>query len=157
MHDPRGGPRERRILRMAVELGMRRAEIAVGHSDDLVQDLTGWSIVAHGKGGKDRVLPLPESLAADLCALPAGWMFPGQVDGHLSPRWVGKLATRLLPGEWTLHSLRHRFADRAWEASDHDVFAVQDLLGHASPVTTRRYVPQANRDRLRAIVVAAAA
>jgi len=157
MHDPAGGWRERLILRMACDLGMRRAEIAVGHSADLIEDLAGWSIVAHGKGGKDRVLPMPDGLAAQLRGLPAGWMFPGQVDGHLSPRWVGKLATRLLPGDWTLHSLRHRFANRAYEASGHDVFAVQELLGHASPATTRLYVERANRDRLRAIVVAAAA
>lgn len=58
--------RERLILRMGAEVGMRRAEVAQAHSRDLVEDLTGWSIVAHGKGGRDRLLPLPDSLAAAL-------------------------------------------------------------------------------------------
>ncbi|MDQ2740537.1 MAG: site-specific integrase, partial [Actinomycetota bacterium] len=43
------------------------------------------------------------------------------------------------PDQWTMHSLRHRFASRAY-AVDRDVLTVQDLLGHASPATTQRYV-----------------
>ena len=38
-----------------------------------------------------------------------------------------------------MHQLRHRFATRAYSAT-RDLFAVQRLLGHASPNTTQRYV-----------------
>ena len=49
-----------------------------------------------------------------------------------------------------MHALRHRFATRAYEL-DHDVFAVQRLLGHARPETTQRYVAT-TEDRLRSTV-----
>lgn len=146
--------RERLILRLGAEVGMRRAEVAQAHSRDLVEDLTGWSIVAHGKGGRDRTLPLPDSLAAALRALGPGYFFPGRDDGHLSARWVGRLMTQLLPEPYTMHKLRHRFASRAYDV-EKDIVVVQELLGHASPATTRVYIA-VSRDRLRATVEAAA-
>lgn len=149
----RADERGRLILRLAAEVGLRRAEVAQVHSNDLIEDLEGWSLIVHGKGGRQRVVPLPDGLAAALRARPVGWAFPGQDNGHLSPRWVGKLVTRLLPGEATMHQLRHRFATRAYSV-DRDVFTVQELLGHASPATTRRYVMvprSALRDTVRAV------
>lgn len=143
----RAGERERVILRLAAEAGLRRAEVARVHSRDLVQDLDGWSLIVHGKGGKQRTVPLTPTLAAELRARPRGWAFPGKDGGHLSPRWVGKIVTTLLPGESTMHALRHRFATRAYSV-DRDVLTVQQLLGHASPATTQRYVvvpPEAGR------------
>ena len=134
-------PRVRLILRCAAEVGLRRAEIAKIHRRDLLQDLGGWSLIVHGKGDRPRVVPLPGGLAAEIgeqCQR-FGYMLPGDDAGHLSPRYVGKLATLVLPDDWTLHALRHRFATRAYSL-DRDVFTVQQLLGHASPATTRRYV-----------------
>ncbi|MGO3555871.1 MAG: tyrosine-type recombinase/integrase, partial [Microbacterium gubbeenense] len=98
-------------------------------------------LIVHGKGDRPRVVPLPGGLAAEIgeqCQR-FGYMLPGDDAGHLSPRYVGKLATLVLPDDWTLHALRHRFATRAYSL-DRDVFTVQQLLGHASPATTRRYV-----------------
>ncbi len=151
------GDRERLMLRLAAECGMRRAEVSVVHSRDLVEDLAGWSLVVHGKGSRDRIVPLPDQLAAELrLYCPRGFAFPGNYGaGHLSPRWVGKLVTKLLPGEHTMHALRHRFATEAY-AVDRDTFTVQELLGHASPATTRRYV-RLPRENLRRTVVAVAA
>lgn len=134
-------PRVRLILRCAAEVGLRRAEIAQVHRRDLLQDLGGWSLIVHGKGDRPRVVPLPAGLAAEIAEQCQRWghMLPGDDAGHLSPRYVGKLAARALPDDWTLHGLRHRFATIAYSL-DRDVFTVQQLLGHASPATTRRYV-----------------
>lgn len=151
----RARPRERVMLRLAAEVGLRRGEVAQVHSRDLFEDLTGWSLVVHGKGGKERVVPLTSGIAHELRSLPAGWAFPGDYEGHLSPRWVGTLVGRLLPGGHTMHGLRHRFATRSYEV-DHDLAVVQELLGHASPATTRIYVA-VGRDRLRATVEAVSA
>lgn len=148
------GIRERLMLRLAAECGMRRAEVAVVHSRDLIEDLGGWSLIVHGKGSKERTVPLPDSLARELRMLDHGYAFPGDDDGHLSPRWVGKLVGRLLPDGYTMHSLRHRFATRAYAVSS-DMFTVQELLGHASPVTTRVYVKLPD-DAKRRLVLAAA-
>ena len=114
--------RERLMLRLAAEHGLRRGEVAVVHTRyDMVQDLTGWSLIVHGKGGKDRIVPLLDDVAAQLLALPSGYAFPGNDGGHLSPRWVGKLMTNLLPDDWTIHKARHRAATRFHEAAGGDL------------------------------------
>lgn len=135
----RADQRTRLLMRLSAEAGLRRAEAAQVHSRDIFEDLDGYSLMVHGKGGKGRVVPLPHGLARDLLELPYGYAFPGDDDGHLSPRWVGTLVAQTLPPGWTMHKLRHRFATRAY-AVDRDVFTVQELLGHASPATTRAYV-----------------
>lgn len=145
-------PRTRLILTLAAEVGMRRAEIAVAHTRDLVPDLDGYSLIVHGKGGKDRLVPLSDALASELQQLPEGYFFPGRDNGHLSPRYVGKLASKALSGDWTLHAGRHRYATLTHRESQ-DLLVVQDLLGHASPVTTRAYIAP-DRSRARAVVQA---
>lgn len=60
----------------------------------------------------------------------------------------------MLPDGWTTHTLRHRFATVSY-AGTRDLLAVQELLGHSRPETTRGYV-QLPQDALRAAVAAAA-
>lgn len=150
--------RGRLILRLAAECGLRRAEISQVHARDLVEDLAGWSLVVHGKGGRLREVPMMDDLArtvrAQLMAT-GGWLLPGDDDGHLSPRYVGILASRLLPDGWTLHTLRHRCASIAY-AAERDLLGVQQLLGHASVATTQRYV-RVPSDAVRRAVANAAA
>lgn len=142
--------REGLMLRLAAEVGMRRAEVAQVHSSDLLEDLVGWSLVVHGKGDRERVVPLPASLARALMDLPRGFAFPGADRGHLSPRYVGRLLADLMPEGWTMHTLRHRFATRLY-ALRSDLLLVQESLGHASPTTTRRYV-EYDRARMRSAI-----
>lgn len=149
-------PRELLICRLAAEHGLRRAEVAQIHSSDLFEDLDGWTLLVHGKGGKQRLVPLLDDVAAALRARGQGWVFPGRYGpGHLSPRWVGKIIASLLLEDYTMHKLRHRAGTRFYEESGHDLFAVQELLGHASPATTRVYV-RVDAARLRATVQKAA-
>lgn len=144
-------PRERLMLRLAAEAGLRRAEVAQVHTRDLIEDAGGWSLIVKGKGARVRVVPLPHGLAALLRGLPEGWVFPSiQSSGHLTPAAVGKQVAALLPEGVSMHALRHRFATRAYEV-DRDVFTVQQLLGHSSPETTRRYVA-IDSDHLRSTV-----
>jgi integrase len=144
-----GDDRQRLILTLGVRLGLRRGEIARASRSDLQQDLLGWSLLVHGKGGKQRMVPVPDDVARRLSRLPEGWLLPG-CNGHLTAGHVGVLARRLLPGKWTLHTLRHAFATTAWQVSG-DLAVVQDLLGHASPVTTRRYVLTSDEARRRVV------
>lgn len=148
--------RTRLMLRLAVELGLRRGEIARVHGDDVGADLLGPTLRVRGKGERVRELPMPEGLAAEVrLRAGRGWLFPGADGGHLSAKWVGTLMARALPAPWTAHTLRHRFASRAYGATA-DLMAVSRLLGHASVATTQRYVAT-DRGRLRQVMEAAAA
>lgn len=135
-------PRVMLMLRLGSELGLRRGEIAQVHEQDLQPDLLGWTLVAHGKGGKVRVVPVQEDLAQAIrlaCKAGGGWAFPGRVDGHLSAQYVGKLLSRALADGWTGHTLRHRFGTVTF-AETGNLVAVSRLMGHASVATTQRYV-----------------
>lgn len=146
--------RERMALRLAAELGLRSAECAQVHSRDILERGEHRSLLVHGKGNKQRLLPLTDDMHGALRARGDGYIFPGQVDGHISPNYLSKLISGLLPAGVTMHALRHRFATRAYQV-DRDVFAVQQLLGHASPTTTQQYVQVADFD-LRRLVQAVA-
>ncbi len=88
-----------------------------------------------------------------LMSAPAGYLFPGNRDGHLSPEHVGKLVSRLLGPGSTSHHLRHRFATVCHDET-RDLAVVQVLLGHAKPETTLGYIALPD-ESLRAAVLAA--
>lgn len=149
--------RELLALDLAGNHGLRRCEVVlVWPERDMFDDLDGWSLTVHGKGGKERIVPLTEGCARRLRALGPGWAFPGGVDGHLSARWMGKLVNRLLEGDWTVHKLRHRAGSRWREESGGDMRLVADLLGHGDTKTTMIYTA-VDDGRRRAVVRAAAA
>jgi site-specific recombinase XerD len=83
-----------------------------------------------------------------------GYVFPGQIDGHLSPDAVGRLVSRLMPRRWSMHKLRHRYATRGFNGT-HNLLAVRDALGHASVATTQIYTAVTLAD-VRAVSEAAA-
>lgn len=149
-----GSERERLMVMLAAYVGLRRGEVARVHTGDVEPDLDGWSLRVTGKGGHVRRVPLTPAVALALRSRPTGWVFPGAIQGHLSPEYVGKLVSRLLPDGWTAHTLRHRFATRAY-AHDRDLVTVQELLGHARIETTRIYT-EAPVGALRAAVMAVA-
>ena len=146
--------RVRLAVRLASELGLRRGEVAKVRGCDLVRDLHGWSLIIHGKGGKPRTVPVPESIAVEIQGHGPGWLFPGADSGHVSAEWIGRLVGRALPRGVTMHALRHSFAPRAYERTGERV-AVQRVLGHESPQTTLRYLAIADQT-LRAVVEAVA-
>lgn len=135
----RADDRVRLMLRLAAEARLRRGEIAGLHTRDLLTGDDGSALLVRGKGRKQRAVPIHGHLAAQLASLPSGWVFPSDKhSGHLSPEWVGVLCSQALPEQWTLHTLRHRFASRAYRGS-RNLRAVQELLGHTSVKTTERY------------------
>lgn len=142
----RADDRTHAILILAGSAGLRRSEIVQVSAHDLITEPDGAaSLLVRAKGGRDRSVPLAPELAALIRTRtsptpdnPDGWAFPSRNGGHIRPAWAAKLASRALPPGWNLHSLRHRFATTAYSAN-HDILAVQRLLGHSSIATTQRY------------------
>ena len=133
------GEREQLMVELIANTGIRRFECAKASTDHVIPDIGGgWSLWVRGKGDRERAVPLPDVLAARIRRMEPGYLFRGQIDGHLSARRVGELVAEALPGRWTAHTLRHRYATLAYQRTG-DLRAVQELLGHAKPETTARY------------------
>jgi integrase/recombinase XerC len=150
-------PRDVLMLRLAAECGLRRGEVAQVHTRDVIPGSKRgeFTLIVHGKGSKEREVPLPELLARELMRRPRGFIFPGRINGHLSARWVGRVIGGWLDQGYTMHSLRHWFATYSYEDTK-DLLALSEVLGHASPETTRRYVKTSDA-RARVVVGAASA
>jgi integrase len=128
------------MLLLAAHCGLRCAEIAAVSTRDVVGDM----LRIRGKFGKVRLVPLPKQIAQLMGERPAGQLFPGRLPGTcIKPGTVSGRLSRLLPAGWTAHTLRHAYATNAY-LELRDIVAVQQLLGHASPATTRRYIAAAN-------------
>ena len=148
-------PRVRLMARLAGEAGMRRAEVAQLHTNDLVGSIESPDLIVRGKGNKQRVVPITAGLAMKIrTACPdGGYVFPGQVDGHMSPDRVGRLVSEAMGPGWSMHKLRHRYATRGYMAT-RNLRAVQEALGHSSVATTQRYTAVSDAE-IRAVSEAA--
>lgn len=149
-------PRVRMALRMAGDLGMRRAEIVAVHRSHLVNTDDGWLLTILGKGSKERVIPVGPRLAAELvdhiAARGGLWAFPDpRGTRHLTAHWLGTLMSRALPADFTAHKLRHRALTRAYNASK-DILLTSALAGHSSVRTTQAYYVQPDYSAMRTVV-----
>jgi integrase/recombinase XerD len=135
---------------LMLHLGLRCAETAaVRPGTDLRTRADGrTSLRVVGKGGAERVPPVPAHLAARLRAHPGGWLFPSAASssGHLTPGRIGwvvadALRSGGLPGA-TAHQLRHTAAT-ALLARTGDITLVKAFLGHASLTSTEIYARSA--------------
>lgn len=144
-------PRVKLMIRLGAWQGLRCREIARVNTKDVNRDGAGWSLTIHGKGDRERIIPLRDDIARELRRAPGGYVFPGQNDGHLSPQYVSRLVSKALPSGVTAHMLRHRFASTAYSSTGHDIRAVQTLLGHASVATTQVYTATSMKSLRKAI------
>ena len=135
--------RTKLMILLAAVHGLRCVEIASVRGADMVSTPQGICLViTKGKGRKQRVAYLDAGegeLIRARRATEGGYLFPGQIDGHLSARYVTKLLARALPGDWTAHKLRTRFAT-VCHAANPNLVELAALLGHESTSTTQRYV-----------------
>jgi site-specific recombinase XerD len=109
-----------------------------------------------GKGSKERVLPLSPHLLAALEQFwlqerrgrpghDAPWLFIGEKLGQPMDRHTGQniyyraVEKSGVPRKGGIHVLRHSFATHLIE-SGVEITLVQRLLGHASLLTTARYL-----------------
>lgn len=130
---------ERLMILLAAECGLRRGEICQVHTNDVVTGARGeFTLIVHGKGDKQRNVPLPKDLAREILAA-QGYLFKGRWGGHVEESYVSSHVSKLLPRGYSCHKLRHRFATVAYSDS-HDLLAVSRALGHSSTETTECYV-----------------
>lgn len=139
-------------IRIIVETGMRRAEVARIHPGDVEGRAGDYRLHVIGKGAHERTIPISDSLAAAILG-PDTYLFASRTGAPVTARHLGKRISDALPGAWTGHTLRHRFATVAYQATN-DLRAVQELLGHTSPVTTAIYTRVSDQSMRRAAAAA---
>lgn len=133
-------------LRLAAYAGLRAAEISLlrGENIMLSQRLI---VIAEGKGGRPGVVPAHKSVLDALAVhgLPqSGWVFPHTYDLEMpiKPWSVSSKAAAYLRScgiDATIHQLRHRFATAIYQTSGRDLRTTQELMRHATPVSTAIY------------------
>lgn len=136
----------RLMIKLGAEAGLRREEICKVKGSDVTEYRSATStneavygLVVHGKGGKVRIVPICADLAQEIRKTAGdGWLFPGRVSGHCCPDHVYRIIKNNTG--YATHSFRRRYGRVAYETSGHDLRAVQELLGHESPVTTQSYI-----------------
>lgn len=149
-------PRYRVCLSTIYSCGLRLQEgTHVGVRD--IDSRRGMLHVRHGKGGKDRYVPLPERTVELLREYwlthrnPV-WMFPSEGKGHIALKesteamhkssvqdaFRAALKESKINKAASVHTLRHSWATHLLEAGV-NLRLIQEYLGHSSPQTTSIY------------------
>ena len=150
------GLRDQAVLEMLYATGCRVSELAGMHLADL--DLSGLFVLLHGKGNKDRIVPIGNTcknaflkyFARSRALLMLKYhveehqfVFVNNRGGALTDRSVRRILDKYvqklaLQKNVSPHTIRHTFATHLLEHGA-DLRAVQELLGHASLSTTQIY------------------
>jgi integrase/recombinase XerC len=156
---PAGGSakqlRDRALLELLYGAGLRVAELAALDVRDL--DLHRGDVRVSGKGGKQRVVPLPAAARAALAAWVDSRRAPGLLaqplftalrrgtgaKTRLGARDVRRIVARRareggIASHVHPHRLRHSYATHLLDMGA-DLREIQELLGHASLSTTQKY------------------
>src|SRR3989344_2186127 len=141
--------KHRLMAKLMYSAGLRVNEL-VNLKPEHLEIENGYGWVRHGKGNKDRMFIIAESLKEELasfiskeCKSPDGYIFKG-FNGHLttaSVRSIIKNATKnaKISKHAHPHTLRHSFSTHLIENGS-SVSEVQSLLGHSSAETTMVYL-----------------
>ncbi len=143
------------LVLLLLNTGMRFGEVTqLKHRDVNLRDRL-LTVTGEGaKSGRTRVIPMNLEAHRILSALkgdPDDYVFPGE-SGRLTTiktAWRALLKAASITG-LRLHDIRHTFASRV-KRGGADLYAVQRLLGHSSPIMTQRYA-HLQPDDLRAAV-----
>ena len=139
--------KHRSILKTIYSGGLRLSEVTNLRLAD-IQSSRMQLFIRGGKGKKDRYTTLSKGLLLELRQYyaeyqPSYWLFEGQTGGQYSVRSVQSILRKAVKLSGvnpycTVHTLRHSYATHLLEQGT-GLRHIQELLGHASPVTTQIY------------------
>ncbi len=141
------GARDLCAVLLMYGMGLRVSEVASLKDADL--DLEDRTALVHGKGGKQRIVPVPEqcveALAGYRSVRPAsadGAFLVGRGGKAISTRTLTRIIDRKALSAFgrhvSPHQLRHSFATHML-AGGANLREIQALLGHSNLSTTQRY------------------
>jgi integrase/recombinase XerD len=145
--------RDRALLEVMYGCGLRASEVVGLDVNDV--DLRRAFVRPHGKGNKERIVPLGREAAAAVKrylragrpelvgSRPRSTLFVNFRGGPLTRQGLYKIIRRHaqevgLAGRMSPHTLRHSFATHLLSGGC-DLRSVQEMLGHADVATTQLY------------------
>lgn len=147
-------PKHKLIIRLMYSAGLRVNELVSLRVKDFEFDKNyGW--VRQGKGKKDRLFIIAESLREDLKKFIkennmdySDYLFKGNKNRQISTETINAIIKKAakkagIKKNIHCHTLRHSFATHLIE-NGYDVNSVQSLLGHSKTETTMIYVHMAS-------------
>lgn len=140
-------PKHKLMLKVCYGMGLRVSEVAALKIADI--DSTEMLVrIEQGKGKKDRIVALPESLLQELRSYyleyrPKVYLFENPNGGSYSVRSVQAVFKKAkdkagIKKKIGIHGLRHSYATHLLETGT-DIRFIQELLGHNSIKTTQIY------------------
>ena len=152
-------PKHKLMIQIMYSAGLRVSELINLKINDLEIN-KGYGFVRKGKGSKDRMFIIANSLKEDIKKFIGSkkinefdYLFTGR-KGRMynasSPRQIIKNATKVarINKRISCHTLRHSFATHLIE-NGYSISEVQALLGHKSPETTFVYVHAASPNMIK--------
>jgi integrase/recombinase XerC len=146
--------RDRALIALIYSVGLRITEALNLNKED-VKNSTEYIKIA-GKGGKERIIPVIDSIrdilidCVNSSKFPsASALFVNKLGGRLSPSAVQKLVKKSrkmlnLSDNVTPHAFRHSCATHLMEGGG-DLRSIQELLGHSSISSTQIYADVAQK------------
>jgi integrase len=133
------------IMKIALYTGMRRGELLNLQWQD-VDFQRGFIFIRSPKGGKSVSIPMNDStrdVFEDLSKTESAYVFPGRKGKRRYDvkRLIDRIREKvdLPPGFRPLHGLRHVYASMLASSGEVDLYTLQRLLTHKSPIMTQRY------------------
>ena len=137
------------MIKLLYGAGLRVSELVNLKVNDLEFE-NNYGFVRHGKGNKDRLFIIAESIKEELLnyvkdnKLESDNYLFESYNGHISTRTIQEITKKAAKKAKIIknvhpHTLRHSYATHLIE-NGYDVYSVQSLLGHNSAQTTRLYV-----------------
>ena len=144
------GQRDKLMLRMLYETGIRRSELA-GLRENMV-DFSSLTIKVLGKRNKERIVPIESELAHNIKQYIAlkeeekgasEWLFVGRKGGQITTQDIYNTVKKYMPllsnaDRISPHVFRHSFATHILNEGG-NIQAIKELLGHADLATTEVY------------------
>lgn len=147
-----GSKKSQFIIKLLYGTGMRISELINLKPTDIELE-KGIAWVRDGKGGKDRMIILPQHLLPDLRKCQKQEFVITGPSGQASERSIQSMVKRAakrakISKKVTPHTLRHSFATHLLE-SGNNLRIIQELLGHSDLSTTQIYTHTSSEEKMK--------